>query len=107
MEQDIDIGLIVDLLSPIVIIIGSMAIWSFKTTAERIQRILDNHTNDIGDVRINLATLIEWRKGHSQIHSELQETISELRQFIESKLSAHEDKLSRYIEDRIEKSNKE
>lgn len=90
---------VLEVLMPIALFVLGIASTALWRTADKINKTLDSHANDIRDIKIDVATLKEWRNGHDQRHHELIASISDLKHFVETRFEKYDSNIARFYEE--------
>lgn len=88
-----------NILTPIALFIVGVALASFRRTADRMQKLFDTHASDIHEIKVDVATLKEWRNGHDQRHKELTQAIHDLKVTVEDKFVRYDQNINRFYEE--------
>jgi hypothetical protein len=89
---------LLDVITPILLVIFTVAVGTLRRTNDKINQRLESHDNDIANVKENVATLLEWRRGHDTRHTELTTMIHDLKTFVHSRFDTYDANITHFYE---------
>lgn len=87
-----------EILNTTALFVVGFSVAAFRRTVDKLQRQIDEHSTTLHDIRVDVATLKEWRNGHDARHTELIDAVRELRTLVVTKFDAYDENIRRFYE---------
>jgi hypothetical protein len=94
-----DYHAILEVLTPLALFVLTFAATGLWRTADKINKTLERHADDINMLKTDVATLKEWRSGSDARQREVITAVHDLRDLVDAKFRQYDANILRFYEE--------